>query len=105
MEEETTRAVITLESNQNSTEPVCEAESRYEALMILHLTELDEHHANTQIENSSNIFQCDKSEDAVYVDSVQQEEHDSWANNGTMGRISTSCFKTLPQYTSIVLGH
>jgi hypothetical protein len=83
-EEETTRAVISLESNQNSTEPVCEAKNRYEAPIILHSTEFDEHHAKTQIENSSNIFQCDKSENVVYVDSVQEEEHDSWAINDTI---------------------
>jgi hypothetical protein len=83
VEEETTRAVITLESNWNSKEPACEAEDRYEALAILHSTEFDDHHVNTQIETRSNIFQHDKLEDVVYVDSVQGEKHDSWANNDT----------------------
>jgi hypothetical protein len=84
MEEETTRAVLALESNQNSTEPACEAESRYEAPTILHSTEFGEHYANTQTETSSNIFQHDKLEDVIYVDSVQEEKHDTWANNNTI---------------------
>jgi hypothetical protein len=85
VEEEITRAAITFESNRNSTEPACGAETTCVAPTILQATEFNEqdNHANAQIENSPNILQCDNLEDVVYIDRDQEDEHVYWAYNDT----------------------
>jgi hypothetical protein len=72
---------------------MCEAETTCEALTILQTTEFNEqdNHANAQIEKSPNILQRDKLEDVVYIDSIQEDNHVSRANN------DTSFNSTLPE--------
>jgi hypothetical protein len=51
----------------------------------LQATEFNEqdNHTNSQIENSPNILERDNLEDVVYIDSVQEDEHVSWAKDDT----------------------
>jgi hypothetical protein len=77
MKFEINSAVISSESNWDSIEPACEATSRCKAPAFSQSTELDErgNQANILIENSLTVLQRVDSEDVVFIDTVQDDQH------------------------------